>query len=115
MGSGSRQHRVNLASIGTRDHPTARFPKACPEGRPRVHSKKRITSFDIAEKAGVSQATVSRALRGDPSVSEETRRRVEAAAATLNYTRSEERRVGKECRPRRTPHESKVAQRGEST
>ncbi len=51
-----------------------------------MHSKKRITSFDIAEKASVSQATVSRALRGDPSVSEETRRRVEAAAAALNYT-----------------------------
>ncbi|MBS0380843.1 MAG: LacI family DNA-binding transcriptional regulator [Proteobacteria bacterium] len=51
-----------------------------------MHSKKRITSFDIAELAGVSQATVSRALRGDPSVSEDTRRRVEAAATTLNYT-----------------------------
>ena len=51
-----------------------------------MHSKKRITSFDIAELAGVSQATVSRALRGDPSVSEETRQRVESAAATLNYT-----------------------------
>ncbi|TAM92411.1 MAG: LacI family transcriptional regulator [Rhodanobacteraceae bacterium] len=51
-----------------------------------MHSKKRITSFDIAELAGVSQATVSRALRGDPSVSEETRRRVESAAASLNYT-----------------------------
>ncbi|HLI18822.1 MAG TPA: LacI family DNA-binding transcriptional regulator [Rhodanobacteraceae bacterium] len=52
----------------------------------RVRSKKRITSFDIAELAGVSQATVSRALRGDPSVSGETRRRVEAAATALNYT-----------------------------
>ncbi|HEX7369538.1 MAG TPA: LacI family DNA-binding transcriptional regulator [Rhodanobacteraceae bacterium] len=51
-----------------------------------MHSKKRITSIDIAELAGVSQATVSRALRGDPSVSEETRMRVEAAATTLNYT-----------------------------
>ncbi|HVX05529.1 MAG TPA: LacI family DNA-binding transcriptional regulator, partial [Rhodanobacteraceae bacterium] len=51
-----------------------------------MQSKKRITSFDIAEKAGVSQATVSRALRGDPSVSCETRRRVEAAATALTYT-----------------------------
>ncbi len=51
-----------------------------------MHSRKRITSFDIAELAGVSQATVSRALRGDPSVSEETRKRVQAAAASLNYT-----------------------------
>ncbi|MGH8152087.1 MAG: LacI family DNA-binding transcriptional regulator [Rhodanobacteraceae bacterium] len=49
-------------------------------------NKKQITSFDIAELAGVSQATVSRALRGSPQVSEETRRRVEAAAASLHYT-----------------------------
>ena len=81
MSRSARQLRANLASIGARDRTIAAF-----EGRSRVHSKKRITSFDIAEKAGVSQATVSRALRGDPSVSEETRRRVEAAAATLNYT-----------------------------
>ncbi|TAN02620.1 MAG: LacI family transcriptional regulator [Rhodanobacteraceae bacterium] len=51
-----------------------------------MSSKKQITSFDIAELAGVSQATVSRALRGSPEVSEETRRRVEAAAASLRYT-----------------------------
>jgi DNA-binding LacI/PurR family transcriptional regulator len=43
------------------------------------------TSFDIAYRAGVSQSTVSRALRGDPNVSEETRRRVEAIARQLNY------------------------------
>lgn len=43
------------------------------------------TSFDIAERAGVSQPTVSRALRGHPSVSEVTRLRIEAIAAQLNY------------------------------
>jgi len=77
----ARQHHASLDSIITFDCPIAGS-----EGRRRVQSKKRITSFDIAEKAGVSQATVSRALRGDPSVSCETRRRVEAAAAALNYT-----------------------------
>ncbi|WP_353228788.1 LacI family DNA-binding transcriptional regulator [Novosphingobium sp.] len=43
------------------------------------------TSFDIAQRAGVSQPTVSRALRGHPSVSEGTRLRIEAIAAQLNY------------------------------
>lgn len=35
--------------------------------------------------AGVSQSTVSRALRGDPRVREETRQRVDAAARRLGY------------------------------
>lgn len=47
---------------------------------------RRPTSFDIAALAGVSQPTVSRALSGNPSVSEETRNRVLAAARELNYT-----------------------------
>ena len=47
--------------------------------------QRRPTSFDIAALAGVSQPTVSRALRGSPSVSQETRARVLAAAEELNY------------------------------
>ena len=47
---------------------------------------RRPTSFDIAALAGVSQPTVSRALSGNPSVSEETRNRVMKAARQLNYT-----------------------------
>lgn len=47
--------------------------------------KSRATSFDIAFRAGVSQATVSRVLRGSPLVNEETRKRVEAVARELNY------------------------------
>ncbi len=46
--------------------------------------KPRVTSFDIAFKAGVSQATVSRALRGSPLVSAETRQRVQAVAKELH-------------------------------
>lgn len=45
-----------------------------------------VTMSDIAAAAGVSQATVSYALRGDPSISEATRQRVLDMARKLNYT-----------------------------
>lgn len=45
----------------------------------------KTTSFDIAAKAGVSQATVSRALRNSPLVNPETRERVQRIAREMNY------------------------------
>ena len=51
----------------------------------RARKKTKATSMDIAHRAGVSQATVSRVLRGSPLVNVETRKRVEEAVRELNY------------------------------
>ena len=47
--------------------------------------ERRATSIDIAYRAGVSQSTVSRALRDSPLVTPETRARIQAIARELNY------------------------------
>ena len=47
--------------------------------------KKRTTLADVAARAGVSQMTASKVLRGTGSISEETRKRVKLAASDLGY------------------------------
>lgn len=61
------------------------------------------TSFDIAQLAGVSQPTVSRALRGSPTVSEATRTRIEEIARRLNY------KVDKNASNLRSQHSNTLA------
>ncbi len=45
-----------------------------------------VTAQEVARAAGVSMATVSRVLNGKPSVDEQLRKRVMAAATRLGYT-----------------------------
>ena len=45
----------------------------------------RVTAGEIAELAGVSQSTVSRALRGSPLVNPETRKRIQRIADEKRY------------------------------
>lgn len=47
-----------------------------------------VSVQDVAERAGVSVSTVSRALRGVAGISESTRKRVRTAAEALGYTAS---------------------------
>ena len=65
--------------------------------------KGKATSLDIAHLAGVSQPTVSRALRGSPMVNEETRKRIQAIAEQLNY------QVDKNASNLRTQHSGTIA------
>ncbi len=46
---------------------------------------RRVTQKDVAQQAGVTRATVSLALRGNPSIPEETRKRIADVAKRLGY------------------------------
>jgi DNA-binding LacI/PurR family transcriptional regulator len=54
---------------------------------------RKVTGFDVARRAGVSQPTVSRALRNLPGTSPETRAKVLHAATELSYVPSDSARA----------------------
>ena len=68
-----------------------------------------VTSHDVARLAGVSQPTVSRALREDPRVSPDTRERVRLAAERLHYVPSA---IGRSLSTRSTRRVAMVADLG---
>ena len=49
-------------------------------------SEQRVTMKDVAKAAGVTTAAVSYAISGKRPISDETRKRVEAAIKELGYT-----------------------------
>ena len=59
---------------------------AASRGNTHLMKAYKTTSLDIAARAGVSQSTVSRALRNSPQVSEETRREIQRIAREMGYT-----------------------------
>lgn len=63
----------------------------------------KATSFDIAYRAGVSQSTVSRALRDSELVNFETRKKIKAIAKELNY------KVDKNASNLRSKHSTTLA------
>ena len=83
---------TDASSVGSGDRqPWRPAPNGAPAARPELSADLSApledvpTSWTVARAAGVSQSTVSRALRGDPRVREETRRRVDEAARRLGY------------------------------
>ncbi len=67
---------------------------------PQGEKDSRPTLKDVADLAGVSPITVSRAIRGSAPVSETTRRRIEEAITKLNYVPNEAARQLVRGRPR---------------
>lgn len=74
-------------------------PVELPEPRGGPEPDRPPTSHDVAREAGVSQPTVSRALRGDQRVTDATRDRVIVAAERLGYVLSDR---GRSLSTRRT-------------
>jgi LacI family transcriptional regulator len=66
-------------------HPADRTPKSTSKSKSRSDAKGSVTIRDVARKASVSVATVSRVLNGKGPVHADTERRIREAARRLRY------------------------------
>lgn len=90
MGTDPRGRSESAIADSTRAVPveTDGAPRSSPATRGRRRGPRpgqRPTIFDVAERAGVSYATVSRVVNGSPNVRESTRQRVQSAMLELGY------------------------------
>ncbi len=76
---------IDRPGPGPRNRPDRLAPAATTAGGRAPAPRRRATIEDVASAAGVSVATVSRALRSLPNVAISTRERVNAVAAELDY------------------------------
>src|SRR6478735_1761066 len=81
------------ASSDTITERTENFSESCygsdVSNTPDSTAKRRVTASDVADKAGVSISTVSKALSGKGAVRHETRQRVLEVARELKYQNNE--------------------------
>ena len=90
-GAATSPWQKNPTAMPARTETLMTNPGTHPAGASEAHSGQSLRATgirDVAAAAGVSTATVSRALRGLPRVSQSTRQRILTAAADLGYVAS---------------------------